>query len=277
MKPSNKIIIYDDACPMCAAYTNAFVKCGFIKKENRKNFTTITPQLLAIIDTEKSKNEIPVIDTITNEVYYGIDGLLEILNTKIPFIKSIGNIKLIKWFLLKLYKFISFNRRVIVATEPATCNFNCGPPINIKYRLFFAFVFLLFNTIMLFPLHTWVIKNSIFNSTTVFQLQVAHFMLVVSNILVALSINKKDAIEYIGQVNMLATLVILLFLPLLIINKMGCQPSLLFNNLYMLGLTFFIIKEYIRRMKFAHILHNYKWVPIVNILSIFTFIAYLIS
>jgi predicted DCC family thiol-disulfide oxidoreductase YuxK len=275
MKPSNKIIIYDDACPMCATYTNAFVKCGFIKNENRVNFTTITPQLLSIIDIEKSKNEIPVIDSDTNEVYYGIDGLLEILNTKISFIKSLGNVKPIKWFLQKLYKFISFNRRVIVATEPATCNFNCTPQLNVKYRLFFALFFLLFNTIMLFPLHTWVIQNSIFK-VDVIQLQIAHFLLVASNLLVAICINKRDAIEYIGQVNMLATLVIILFVPLIIINKIANEPLILFNNAYMLGLTIFISNEYIRRMKFAHILPNYKWVPIVNAVCIFTFIVYLI-
>jgi predicted DCC family thiol-disulfide oxidoreductase YuxK len=275
MKPSNKIIIYDDACPMCAAYTNAFVKFGFIKKENRINFTTIAPQLLSIIDTEKSKNEIPVIDRDTNEVYYGIDGLLEILNTKIPFVKSIGNLKPIKWFLQKLYKFISFNRRVIVATEPEVCNFNCTPQLNLKYRLIFAFFFLLFNTAMLFPLHTWVMHNSVFKVSIV-QLQVAHFLLVASNVLVAICIKKSDAIEYIGQINMLATLVILLFMPLIFINKATNEPSMLFNNLYMLGITIFIINEYTRRMKFAHILPNYKWIPIVNAVCIFTFIVYLI-
>lgn len=276
MKPSNKIIIYDDACPLCAAYTNAFVKCGFIKKENRVNFTTITPKLLSNIDTERSKNEIPVIDRDTNEVYYGIDGLLKILNTKIPFIKSIGNIKPIKWFLQKLYKFISFNRRVIVATEPAVCNFNCTPQLNVKYRIIFAAFFLVLNTAMLFPLHNWVIQNSIFNEG-IMQLQVAHFLLVASNLLVATCIKRRDAIEYIGQVNMLATLVILLFVPLIFINKATNVSSILFNNLYMLGLTIFIINEYKRRMKFAHILPNYKWIPIINGVCILTFIAYLIN
>ena len=74
------------------------------------------------------------------------------------------------------------------------------------------------------------------------QLQVAHFLLVASNLLVATCIKRRDAIEYIGQVNMLATLVILLFVPLIFINKATNVSSILFNNLYMLGLTIFYYK-----------------------------------
>ena len=120
-----------------------------------------------------------------------------------------------------------------------------------------------------------VIQNSIFN-VGIMQLQVAHFLLVASNLVVAICINKRDAIEYIGQINMLATLVILLFVPLIFINKASNEPSMLFNNLYMLGVTIFIINEYKRRMKFAHILPSYKWIPIVNAVCIFTFFVYLI-
>jgi predicted DCC family thiol-disulfide oxidoreductase YuxK len=83
MKSSSKILIYDDGCPLCSAYTTAFVKAGMLDKEGRKNFNTIDANTFALIDKQKCNNEIPLIDTRTNEVWYGIDALLEILSSKI--------------------------------------------------------------------------------------------------------------------------------------------------------------------------------------------------
>jgi predicted DCC family thiol-disulfide oxidoreductase YuxK len=117
---NTKIIIYDDNCPICSAYTNAFVKTGLLDKGGRKNFSTITPELLSKIDFKKSVNEIPVIDTASGQVWYGINALLEILQGKIPFAKSIGNIQFIKWSLTKFYKFISYNRRVLWQAKEKT-------------------------------------------------------------------------------------------------------------------------------------------------------------
>jgi predicted DCC family thiol-disulfide oxidoreductase YuxK len=274
MKPSTKIIIYDDTCPLCAAYTNAFVASGFIKKENRKNFTTISPQLLALINIEKSKNEIPVIDTQTNQVFYGIDALLEILNVKFKGIKAIANLKPLKWFLLKLYKFISYNRRVIVAKAATQGNFDCTPHFSIKYRLFFALVFLLLNSVLLFPLHKYVIADSILSST-IMQLQVAHFALVACNIFIAISLKKYQGIEYIGQINMLATVTILLLLPLIFINKYFFVADV-FNILYLTLLSIVVYKEYWRRMNFIQLFRYHKWVVAINAVSILLFLTYLI-
>lgn len=55
MKARSKVIIYDDGCPLCAAYTNAFVKTGMLAKEGRKNFNEIDPGLFAYIDQKKKQ------------------------------------------------------------------------------------------------------------------------------------------------------------------------------------------------------------------------------
>ena len=64
---------------MCSAYTNGFVHLGMIKKENRLNFSTLTPNISEKIDMNRSRNEIPLIEIGTGRVWYGIDALLEIL------------------------------------------------------------------------------------------------------------------------------------------------------------------------------------------------------
>jgi predicted DCC family thiol-disulfide oxidoreductase YuxK len=273
---ANRILVYDDSCPLCAAYTRAFVKTGFLNKEERKAFSTIDEELLLYVNMEKGRNEIPLIDTETKQIWYGIDALLEILDRKIPFIKSIGKMKPVSFLLQKIYKFISYNRRVIVApaAKPVSCN--CTPDFNIKYRITFMLFFLLFNTAMLFPLHKYVTRNSFLANAATMQLQTAHFFLVTVNILLSVFIGARKGIEYIGQVNMLALTVILLLVPLLLINKYSAVGNPFFTNVYLAALTFFITGEYVRRIRFAGILPERKWVVSINILSLLLFLTYLI-
>jgi predicted DCC family thiol-disulfide oxidoreductase YuxK len=273
---ANRILVYDDSCPLCAAYTRAFVKTDFLNKEERKAFSSVDPEFLSIINMEKARNEIPLIDTETKQVWYGIDALLEIFDRKIPFIKSIGKIRPVNFLLQKIYKFISYNRRVIVApaAKPVSCD--CTPDFNIKYRMAFMLFFLLFNTAMLFPLHKYVNQNSFLANAATMQLQTAHFLLVTVNILLSILIGGRKGIEYIGQVNMLALTVILLLVPLFLINKYSAIATPFFTNVYLAALAFFITGEYVRRIRFAGILPEKRWVVSINVLSLLLFLTYLI-
>jgi hypothetical protein len=272
----NKIIIYDDSCPLCAAYTKGFVAAGMIKKENRKSFTTIEPQLLELIDTKRCPDEIPVIDLDSKEVFYGVDALIEILMIKFHFVKKITNVKFIRWMLVKLYKLISYNRRVIVAVNPRPGNFDCTPDFNYGYRLAFMVIFLLFNSYMLLPIHLYILQDS-FVSISSTQLEVAHLVLVALNISISFFLNKKIAFEYLGQVNMLALTTILATIPVLLLNKFHFIEYKGINNLYLFLLIFFVFKEYNRRMNFAGIIKSYPIVAVINIVGICGFIIYLIN
>lgn len=272
---NNKMIIYDDNCPLCSAYTNAFVKAGMINKDGRKDFSSIDKTLLEKIDAKRSVNEIPLIDTETKQVWYGIDALLEILQQKIPGIKTIGNIKPIKWFLQKLYKFISYNRRVIVAAEKKKEGFDCSPDFNARYRFLFLAFFLLFNSVMLFPLQEYVLGKSIFKSNII-SLQVVHTVFVLINISIGLMLKRKDRYEYLGQINMIALIAILLCIPLILINSYFQFSDGLFNSYYLGILTLFVVHEYFRRMKYIGFNKRYKAIMLANIASLTVFLTYLI-
>jgi predicted DCC family thiol-disulfide oxidoreductase YuxK len=133
---SDKIIIYDDSCPLCCWYTDAFVSTGLLKKENRLSFSQLPDEsLIKQLDIEKSKDEIPLLDSAGGPTIYGIDSLLEILGSRWPWMKTVAHIGPINWFLKRLYKLVSYNRRVIVATPstPST-GFDCTPHFNLFYR-----------------------------------------------------------------------------------------------------------------------------------------------
>lgn len=267
MENTDKILIYDDDCPLCAAYTSAFVKSGLLTKEGRQSFTAASPELLHNINWQRSKNEIPLLDPVTKQVWYGIDALLEILGQKCAFIKAIGRFKPVNWFLKKLYSFISYNRKVIVAVKTSPLKIDCTPAFNLFYRLLFMAIFLAANTLMIYPVHQYLLSHISGYTLSTTQLLGLHGLLVIINCLLALCLPKQTAIEYLGQVNMLTLVTNLLLIPLLLTNAY-LQPGLWINYGYLALLTLVIFREYFRRMDFANILTRYWLIIYINLICI---------
>ncbi len=276
MKQHNKIIIYDDTCPMCTWYTGAFVKTGLLHKDGRQAFSQADANLLAAIDTNRGKNEIPLVDTTTRQVWYGIDAMLEVMGQKFALIKTLGHLKPVKWFLLRLYRFITYNRRVIVAPRPVPGGFDCAPDFNLKYRSFFMLFFLVLNTLLIPTLHQHIYSNSIFAGVTLQRFLGGHGGLVLFNILLALLLPLRRRMEYLGQVTMLATLFFLGGLPLLAVNQLLADGNAIVNTIYIGILGGLIGREYIRRMLYARILPQYRRIVIADVLSILAFFVYLL-
>jgi hypothetical protein len=133
-------------------------------------------------------------------------------------------------------------------------------------------VFLCFNTIMLFPLYEGLIsKTSLFN-ISLERFHLAHGVLVAINCVLALTLTRREAIEYLGQVNMLALVTILLLLPLILLNKWISGLSTL-NYIYYFLLTLFIIKEYFRRMEYAGVTKKHRNVVAFNLVCLAGFVV----
>ncbi len=264
MKPNNNIIIYDDTCPMCALYTGAFVKTGLLPPNGRQSFSTADGTLLATIDTQRSKDEIPLINTQTGRVLYGIDALLEILGARCPLIKTTGNIAPVKWFLLRLYRLISYNRRVIVAPAPQKeGTFNCTPAFNTRYRVLFVLLIMALNTLLLFTLHRNLFLNSAFAGLAEKKLLLVYGGLILFNIAVAVCLRGSLTLEYLGQAAMLFTLLFLLLLPVALLNSvLPIDP--LINTIFIGIAAGCIILEHMRRMRFAGIWPRFTWVIVAN-------------
>lgn len=132
----NKTLLYDDNCPLCAAYTNAFVKTGLLDADKRIPFSQINMADYAI-DYNKARHEIPLVDLKNGTVEYGVDALAEILDQRFPFVKPMLQIRPINWFFRKLYQLISYNRKIIVAkpSNGKTC-FDCAPDYSIRHRCY---------------------------------------------------------------------------------------------------------------------------------------------
>ena len=75
----NHTLIYDKDCPMCTLYSGAFIKCGMLENDGRENFSEMSAKNELIIDYERAKNEIALINQNSGEVRYGLDSLLVII------------------------------------------------------------------------------------------------------------------------------------------------------------------------------------------------------
>lgn len=265
------IIIYDDYCPMCDIYTNAFIKTGFLTKNGRQSFSTIDSTLLEKIDLERSKHEIPYLNTTTGQVWYGIDALLEILNKKIPFIKAIGNLKPIRYFLLKLYKLISYNRKVIVAKKTNQNCYDCSPNFNAFYRILYLILALSINSLLLIPLFNIVFSKMDIFKLNIFQFEAYHFALVAINLIIAVNLSFKNGIDYLGQVATLSIQGMLVWLPSIIIFAITQQLPLIILYLNLVLGTLFLLFDYLRRMKYLEIYPTKKWIIVINLISLILF------
>lgn len=269
----NRILIYDDNCPLCSWYSSLFVQFGFLPAAGRVPFSTIDDAVAAKIDLERSKNEIPLADISSGKVWYGIDALLEILGQPFPLIKKAGHLKSLHWLLKKFYKLISYNRKVIVAKRCSAGAIDCSPEMNYFYRILFMFLFFCFNTWLLFPVHYIILSRLSWYRLSVNELQAGHFIFALLNCTLALNFKKEKAIEYLGQVNMLALISIFLLIPLMLLLQLLNLPEWLLIA-YMSATAILIFKEYLRRMEYTGMLMQQKWLISINLACLTGFILF---
>jgi Ca2+/Na+ antiporter len=230
----NKIIIYDDACPLCQAYTDAFIKYGLLSKDGRKPFSEIDERIIAKLDLERACNEIPLIDTQTHEVLYGIDAMVEVLNHTFPFVKPIASIAPMNWFLRKLYKLISYNRKGIVAKIPAIGKFNCAPSYSFNYKKFFIALCFTVSTIIMYCMF-----RKTFTQATDFIIMLSGFF-----VLISIFIQNKNHLEISMQWQLQLMIMCVVLIPVALLGQATTLGALLLACL----LAILFIKQIYQRI-----------------------------
>ena len=137
-KLENQTLLYDEDCPLCRVYTSGFIKAGMMDENGKKPYCQISDEEQNFIDVKRASNEIALVDFENKTVVYGIDSLLKVIGFSFPWIEKIGNLKPIKFFLKKLYSFISYNRKVIIPSKiKKEIKLQCVPDFNYKYRILY--------------------------------------------------------------------------------------------------------------------------------------------
>jgi len=129
---NHHVLIFDQDCPLCKAYTGIFIKTGMLDAYGRQAYGQMNEATCLIIDKDKARNEIALVNTKTGHVIYGIDSLFRIISHAFPVFAPLFRLNAFRWLMKKLYAFISYNRKVIIPGKTSTGS--CIPAFNLKYR-----------------------------------------------------------------------------------------------------------------------------------------------
>lgn len=124
--------LYDDACPMCKAYTAGFTHLNL---SERKAFSKVNATNYPTLDLDRGRHEIPLLNTTTGEVRYGLEAMTTVLAEGLPLLRPLLRSRYFNAALKPLYWLITYNRRVIAGTKPPATGFDCAPDFHLGWRI----------------------------------------------------------------------------------------------------------------------------------------------
>ena len=134
---TEKVILYDDSCPMCQLYTEGFVRLGVLPREGRVAFGQAPvqcPEVFEKLDVKRGRVAIPLIDRTTGEIIYGLDALFLLIGHKAAWLRPVLRQRVLKAAIWPLYRLLSYNRRQIAGCKPPQTAFDCRPERHLGWR-----------------------------------------------------------------------------------------------------------------------------------------------
>lgn len=245
---NNHKLLLDADCPMCRMYGKGFEKAGWVDKETYSPYQNFVVSADLPIDMNKARNEIALVDTEHKVVRYGVDALEHIVTNRFPALAPVLAWKPVDFFLRKLYKFISFNRKVIAPSEVKEGVQACAPDLNVKYRLLYIAFVAILSSLVLYQ-YTQPI-----NDVMDWQNHLGReFMICAGQIFWQIVFLyrqlKNKLIDYLGNMMTVSMIGTLLLLPMLLIKDNWPFYTLF----YFVGVVGFMLLEHMRRSKILHI------------------------
>jgi hypothetical protein len=208
---ANHVIIYDDECPMCNLYTNAFVATGMLGKGERCAYSESNRANMPEVDWQRAKNEIALISLNDRKVTYGVNSLLTVVGNCLPLLAPLFSTALFQFVIGKLYMLISFNRKVIAPGKEFESPNSCTPDMNYRYRwLYIVFTWIFTSAVLVnySRLMTPLIPvSSIFREFLVCGGQI------IFQGMVAFVVNRKKVIHYLGNMMTVSLMGAIALLP----------------------------------------------------------------
>ncbi|MCS3531316.1 DUF393 domain-containing protein [Chryseobacterium sp. JUb7] len=237
----NHTLIYDNECPMCNIYSKAFVKSGMLDGQGREAFTDLTFRNKELIDFNRAKNEIALVDHENNQVIYGLDSLLLIIGNSFPLLEKIARKRSLHWFFKKLYSFVSYNRKQIIPSAKDIPEKSCIPDFNLKYRIAYITFVVFFSASVLSVFSTKLGLN--FSQNYFRELLVCLGQIFWQTIFLKKYLKTKIW-DYLGNMMTVSLIGTLLLLPALFLNV----PAV-FNLIYFGIVILIMLLEHWRRCK----------------------------
>lgn len=242
----NQTLLYDDECPLCSVYTTGFIKAGMLDENGKKPYCQLSNEERQFIDLNRAANEIALVDTKNKTVLYGIDSLLKVIGYSFPWMETVGNWKPVNYFLKKLYKFISYNRKVIIPSKiNKEIELQCVPDFNYKYRFFYIVFATLITSITVYNYASLI---DVLPKGTFYRELVLAIGQMIFQSLFLFKFDNQIKLNYLGNLITVLLIGALLLSPILIINQFVNLPQLIIH-LWFGGTVLIMFFDHVRRVK----------------------------
>lgn len=234
-------LLYDNACPLCVSYTKGFIKTGMLAKNGRIPYHELADLNSNTLDKTRALNEIALVDTKNDKVYYGMDSLLRVIGNSFPLIEKIARLKLLYIFFKKLYSFVSYNRKVIISNPvPYESEKSCEPTFNYTYRLIYIGIALFFSVLILLNFF------NVFTLDGYLSLVVTMLLPIPFQLLFLKNYDLRKKLNYTGHLITVQLIGALLLLPFLLLYNFGLIPVV---SLMLIWLTVLLFMFYNHRLR----------------------------
>lgn len=245
----NHLILFDEECPMCRMYTNAFVSTGLLDEDGRSSYQELPAQVCPNVDRQRAANEIALVNQETGEVTYGIESLFKIFAMVVPFLGPLFKFKPFVWVMSKVYAFIAYNRRVIVPPVKGE-DFKYQPTFKLHYRIIYL-IFTWFITAWILSAYTNLMAGMLPAGHPYREYFVCGVQILFQGGIVFL-VNKEKTWAYLGNMMTISFGGALLLLPALLV-AVWLQLNPLVYVLWFLVVAGLMLLEHIRRTKILNL------------------------
>lgn len=240
----NHVLLFDNECPMCYAYTQAFVKTGMLAQDGREAYQEMPQNICPLVDQQRAANEIALVNTETGEVTYGIQSLFKIIAHAMPFFRPLFVFSPFVYLMRKLYAFISYNRKVIIPV--AVKGNSLQPTFKLHYRIAFLLLTWLITAYILTD-YAHLLTGFVPLGSKYREYLICGGQLFFQGVIISFY-RKEKLWDYLGNMMTISFAGSLLLLPIIIMAKYVSFLSLFFL-LYFLMVAGLMFLEHIRRSK----------------------------
>ena len=240
----NHTILYDADCPMCNLYTRAFIKTGMLDENGREPYQQMPPEFCALVNRQRSVDEIALVNRTTGEVSYGINSMFTIIGNAYPLLKPLFSFKPFVTLMSKVYAFVSSNRKVIIPVKKNEAAIN--PTFKLRYRIAYL-VFTGLVTSLILTAYARLLVPVMQAGSVYSAYMICGVQILVQGILIGF-VDPTKRWDYLGNMMTISLAGSLLLLPMLLLNNL-VPVNILVIIAYFMAVTAGMLLEHIRRSR----------------------------
>jgi hypothetical protein len=220
-----------------------------LDRAGREAYSSMSQQTCNLIDHDRARNEIALVDTKSGRVSYGIDSLFRVIANAFPILAPLFGFSPFRWLMKRVYAFISYNRKVIVPSPAGQGA--CVPDVNRVYRWsYIVFAWPITSIILMFYAQRMVGVIPTGHPYREFLICGGQ---VVFQALVIVLLNKNKILTYLGNMMTISLAGALLLLLLVGVASVLKIHSPLIYTLVFLMVAGLMLAEHLRRMRLLQI------------------------